>query len=108
MTISAGQDEMKNDIDDKISAIQGRITADQVGFREMAGSPDRQLNGITTMVELKSQKLREEFNGEIHVPRRDMETTRRNLEATRPEFESQLVAVGARTTRERRDQHVQG
>jgi predicted phage gp36 major capsid-like protein len=74
---------------------------------------DKQIKNVTTMVEQQIQKLREEINSELQemrrnigVARQDMEVTRdilkatpHDLEATRREFESQLAAVEARTTR---------
>jgi peptidoglycan hydrolase CwlO-like protein len=49
--ISAGQEEM-NDISDKISATQDRISASQTVFNErMTDTPGKQLKGITAMME---------------------------------------------------------
>jgi hypothetical protein len=57
---------MKNDIQEKISAIQDRISTGQAELEErMTNNLDRQLKGVTTMVEQQVHKLCEEFNGEM-------------------------------------------
>jgi hypothetical protein len=63
--VHSGQEEMKNDIHNNVSAIQNRMSTGQAEFGEgIVDTIDRQLKAVTAMVG-QTQKLHEVFNRKV-------------------------------------------
>jgi chromosome segregation ATPase len=88
-SISAVKGEIsavKNELGQEISAFQEIIKAGQAEFQErVTCTVDTQLKNVSSMVEQQTRNLREDLS--------------RNIEATRQDFETQLLALEARTRR---------
>jgi chromosome segregation ATPase len=78
-TISAMQEQPKNDIQDEISDIKEDLkTAGKTELEDrVADKLDKQFKGVTSMAEQQTWNLRE-----------DIEATRRDMAATRRDFET--------------------
>jgi hypothetical protein len=62
----------------------------------VADKVDKQLKGVTSLVEQQTRNLREDLSRTIEAKKQDVAATRRDVEATGRYFEAQLATVQAR------------
>jgi gas vesicle protein len=123
-TVTAGQEELKNDmkseisavkndiensISDNISALETKINAGHVELRrEISDFQERIRGGLAEFEERVTRNLREDLSRNIEAGQAEFEerVTRnlredfsRNIEATRHDFETQLAALQVQTRR---------